>query len=103
MTEYLDRAKEYLGVDGESVINPRIEGADYVLIVDYGIAGSKKYRIPLSKLEGQPAYVQDEELLPVPAVIDLNYRELQELAKEIGIPANQKADDLRLALFDEEE
>ena len=98
---YLERAKDYLGVDGESVINPRIEGADYVLLVDYGIAGCKKYRIPLSKLEEPAKELPEpirEELLPVPAAIDLNYRELQELAKEQGIPANQKADELRLAL-----
>lgn len=106
MTDYLDRACEYLGVDKDNVINPRVQGGDYVLIVDYGIAGSKKYYIPLSKLDGpeQIAPVIHDELLSVPAVIDLNYRELQDLAKELGIPANKKADELRAALsLDEEE
>ena len=44
-----------------------------------------------------------EDMLPVPAVIDLNYRELQELAKEYGIPANQSGDELRDALALDEE
>ncbi len=102
MTDYLDRACEYLGVDKGSVINPRIQGDDYVLIVDKGIAGSPKYYIPLSKLDA--LNVAENVSLPVPAATDLNYRELQELAKESGIPANQKADDLRAALvLDEEE
>lgn len=100
MDDYLDRACEYLGVDKGSVINPRVQGDDYVLIVDKGIAGSPKYYIPLSKLdEPEP----EAEILPVSAAIDMNYRELQELAKELGIPANQKADDLRAALSLEEE
>ena len=103
MTDYLDRAVEYLGVDKGSVIKHRVQGDDYIVIVDKGIAGCPKYYIPLSQLQEPEA--PPDELLPVPAAVDLNYRDLQELAKETGIPANQSADDLRAALLeiDEEE
>ena len=103
MTDYLDRAVEYLGVDKGSVIKHRVQGDDYIVIVDKGIAGCPKYYIPLSQLQEPEA--SPDELLPVPAAVDLNYRDLQELAKETGIPANQSADDLRAALLeiDEEE
>ncbi len=93
MDDYLDRACEYLGVDKGNVINPRIQGDDYVLIVDKGIAGSPKYYIPLSKLN---------DIEPESDAYEPNYRELQELAKASGIPANQKADDLRSLLWPEE-
>jgi hypothetical protein len=100
MTNYLDRACEQLGVDKGSVIKHRVQGDEYVVIADKGIKGCPKYVIPLSQLE---TIDEVEELLPVPAVIDLNggglsYRELQALAKEAGIPANQSAYDLREAL-----
>lgn len=37
--------------------------------------------------------------IEIPDDLDkLGYRELQELAKELGIPANQSADDLRTAI-----
>lgn len=96
MDDYLDRACEYLGVDKGNVINPRVQGDDYVLIVNKGIAGSPKYYIPLSKLN---------DLESVSDADEPSYRELQELAKALGVPANQKADDLRAALWpnDEEE
>ena len=103
MTDYLDRAVEYLGVDKGSVIKHRVQGDDYIVIVDKGIAGCPKYYIPLSQLQEPEA--PPDELLPVPAAVDLSYRDLQDLAKETGIPANQSADDLRAALLeiDEEE
>ncbi len=95
MDDYLDRACKYLGVDKGKVINPRVQGDDYVLIVDKGIAGGPKYYIPLSKLDAME---------PEADAYLLNYRELQELAKSFGIPANQKADALRAAIaLDEEE
>ncbi len=100
MKDYLERACEYLGVDKGSVINPRIQGDDYVLIVDKGIKGCPKYYIPLHQLD-KP----EPEQLPKPTTLDMSYRELQELAKEAGIQANQKAALLRAALWpsDEEE
>ncbi len=101
MTDYLERACEYLDVDKSSVINPRIQGDDYVLIVDKGIAGSPKYYIPLSKLDALEIAEQLKGIRP-PAN-EVGYRELQELAKEQGIPANQKAEDLLVALWPDEE
>jgi hypothetical protein len=107
MTDYLGSACKYLGVDKGSVIKHRQEDDVYIVIVDKGIEGCPKYRIPLSKLV-EPAIPDDEPVLPVPAVIDygldgLTYRELQALARDEGIAANQSAADLRAALGDEEE
>ena len=99
MNDYLDLACKHLGVDKGSVIKHRIQGDNYSVIVDNGILGCPKYYVPISQLEelrAQPA------ALPVPAAVDLNYRELQDIAKELGIPANQKADELRAALWPEE-
>ena len=103
MTDYLDRACEHLGVDRGSVIKHRVQGDDYIVIVDNGIKGCPKHYIPLSQLQEPEA--PPDDLLPVPAAVDLNYRDLQDLAKELGIAANQSADDLRSALWaiDEEE
>ena len=107
MTNYLDRACEHLGVDRGSVIKHRVQGDDYIVIVDNGIKGCPKYYVPLSQLQEPeaPIPIVIHNTLPVPAAVDLSYRDLQEIAKESGIPANQSADDLRSALLeiDEEE
>ncbi len=124
MDDYLDRACKHLGVNKGDVINPRIQGDDYVLLVDKGIAGCPKYYIPLSKLDAlnvagnvaeNPVVNEPNGALDVagnvaplegikPPANEVSYRELQALAKEQGIPANQKADDLLAALWlDEEE
>ena len=110
MTDYLDRAIEHLGADKGSVINPRIEGNDYVLIVDEGIGGCKKYYIPLSELaEPEPVLAEPEipediqESPPVsadPELENLTYRALQAMAKEEGISANQGREALEDALYD---
>ena len=99
MNDDLESACEYLGVDKGSVLKHRVQGDEYIVIVDKGIKGCPKYHIPLSQL-----IELDPDLLLVPAAIDLNskelsYRKLQELAKEQDIPANQKADALRTALW----
>ena len=107
MTDYLELACIYHGVDKGKVIKHRAQigpsgSDDYSIIVDNGILGCPKYYVPISlldELEAQPE-ASPEVMLPVPAAIDLNYRELQDLAKELGIPANQKAEDLRVALLD---
>ena len=95
MTDYLLNACEYLGVDAGSVLSHKQYEDEIVLIVDKGIEGCPKYRVPLSLLEAPP--------LPVPGAYDLSYRELQAAAKDAGIPANQSADELRAALEAEEE
>ena len=112
MTNYLDLACEYHGVDKGRVIKHRAQvgpdgSDDYSIIVDNGKLGCPKYYVPISLLDELAAQVKAPlvaEPLPVPAAVefvygtDLNYRELQDLAKELGIPANQKADELRVAL-----
>jgi hypothetical protein len=102
--DYLNRACKHLGVDPGSAINPRVEGDEFVVIIDRGIAGCPKYRIPLSELTG--ADVVDVDEVDYLGVYDHSYRELQEMAKDLGIPANQGRDDLIAALWpatDEEE
>jgi hypothetical protein len=93
MTDYLDRACDHLGVDKGSVIKHRIQDDDYIVIVDNGIAGCPKYYIPLSQLS--------EPQASAPVAVDFSYRELQAIAKNVGIPANQSAGDLRAALWPE--
>jgi len=108
MTDYLKRACDYLGVDEGSVLASSLneELEQYIIVVDKGIKGCPKYRIPLSKLDEPAEVVElvlpiDNGMLPVPAAIDLggdyelSYRDLQALAKDAGIPANQSASDLR--------
>ncbi len=111
MTDYLNRACEYLGVEPGSAINPRVEGDEFVVIIDRGIAGCPFYRIPLSELpELKSERVAVDVALADPVDADsglpnMPYRDLQVLALAAGIPANQSADALRAALdaFDEEE
>jgi hypothetical protein len=101
MSDYLKRACELLKVDESQVVKHREEGDEYVVLVDYGIAGTKKHRLPLAKLKPRPA--QAELVGVVPGAYNLSYRELQAAAKEAGIPANQPKDDLIAALTEEEE
>ena len=116
MDDYLDRACKVLGVDKGSVLAHGPSADDhYVVVMDYGIKGCPKYRVPLSHLDELKALEElealealPEPLLPAPAAFDLglddlNYRELQELARGAGIPAKQKADVLRKALWSDEE
>ena len=109
MTDYLSLASAYLDVEQSAIVKCRVEGDELVAIVDKGIAGTPKYRIPLSALEkpiAEPVAepVADYEGI-VPGAFDLagmSYKELQALAKDYGVPANQARDDLIDALEDEE-
>lgn len=94
MTDNLDRALSIIGAGREQVLKHRQQGDDYIVILDLGIKGSPKHVIPLSQLP-------EQESMPIPAAVDLGgygYRDLQALAKEYDIPANQKAEDLQVAL-----
>jgi hypothetical protein len=106
MTDYLDLACKYHGVDKGRVIKHRAQigpsgSDDYSIIVDNGILGCPKYYVPISELDALEIAEPLEGLRP-PAN-EVSYRELQELAKEQGILANQKAEDLRAALWPEVE
>ncbi len=104
MTDYLDLACEYLGVDKGDVVKSRVEGDVYIVIVNKGIAGIPKYRIPLSELT---ALEIANDIPSERALLSMSYRELQELAQKLGIPGNQKANDLIAAIdaldYEEEE
>ena len=50
MMSRLTVACEYLGVSPADVVKSRVEGDDFILIVNLGIKGVPKYRIPLSEL-----------------------------------------------------
>lgn len=109
MTEYLERACEHLGIDKGDVIKHRVQGDEYIVIADLGIAGCPKYHIPLSELaEPEPILEEPEpDPEPLPGTIaahleldNLTYRALQSMAKEEGISANQGRDALEDALYD---
>ena len=50
----LTRACDHLDIGEEQVVKHRYEGITLVLLVNYGIGGVKKYRIPLAELEPEP-------------------------------------------------
>ena len=105
MTEYLERACEHLGIDKGSVIKHRVQGDDYIVIADLGIAGCPKYYIPLSELAEPELVLEEPEPDPEPIAADpelenLTYRTLQAMAKDYDISANQGRDALEDALYD---
>lgn len=66
MTDYLERAVAHLGIEADSVVKHRQEDGEYVLLSDQGIAGVKKYCLPLSRLdEPQEAPEPEQESEPV--------------------------------------
>ena len=106
MTDYLARAVEYLGAEPGEVLKHRVQGDEYIVILDKGIAGCPKYRIPLSKLdEPAPAVTPDydDDL----GIYGMSYRELQAEAKALGIPAvggkDKLAAEVAAALYIDEE
>ncbi len=107
--EYLENACEYLGIDKGDVIKHRVQGDEYIVIVDKGIKGCPKYHIPLSQLEKPEPVLEepepDPESLPEPIAADpelenLTYRTLQAMAKDYGISANKGREVLEDALYD---
>jgi hypothetical protein len=143
MTDYLQETLEYLGESEGDVLAHGLseDGLEYVVVLDKGIKGCPKYRIPLDVLLNRPeeaAVVENLEPVddpepvvepeteletPEPAaepewaelVVDaeaaefseypldsLSYRQLQELAKDTGIPANQNKAELIAALQEQE-
>lgn len=95
---------EYFEVDSDAVVKVREEdeGATICALIDYGIGGIKKYRIPVESFAPpKPATVS------LPVAYDMNertmsYRELQDEARAHGIPANWSAAAIRAALEEEE-
>jgi len=92
MSDYKALAAKHLDKPSDTFMVFRIAGDQAVVVVDNGIAGCPKYIIPLSILD---ALVEPE---PEPEgetyIYNLPYRELQAIAKEYGVTANQKHDAL---------
>ena len=118
MSEYLDLAVDYLGVTKEQCLVLREVEGQVIVVVDNGILGCPKYVIPISELTIKNVPLPfDEEPEPEPEpeeeefeyqeidldVESIDYRQLQQMAKELDIPANQSRDDLIAALGLEDE
>lgn len=98
---YESQVAKLYGVGLDAIVGVREvdEGAYVRALIDYGIAGIKVYEIPKSDLASAT--------VSLPAAYDLNaeelsYKQLQAVAKDRGIPANQSAAAIRAALEEEE-
>lgn len=99
---------EYYNVDVEAVVKWRLVDGDANVrsLINYGGGGIKVFIEPIENFD-KPKEVES----PIPAAInldDMDYRQLQALAKERGIAANQSKEELVSELdiayaFDEEE
>lgn len=49
--DLITRLSKHLGVDLERIQNCREENGYVIAVVDYGVQGGKKVRIPMDKLE----------------------------------------------------
>jgi len=105
MDDYLERAVIHLGVDRADVIKHRVEGTDYIVVVNKGIEGCPKYHIPLFLLEAEQKPKPKPIKIVNPMYDSYSYRDVQALAIAANIPANQKRDVLIAALeaLEEEE
>ena len=95
---------KHFEVKPEAVVKFREEdeGATIYTLINYGIGGIKVFRVPIEDFTPPKP-----EPVSLPVAYDLNgddlsYKELQSLAKEAGIPANQRGAELRAALEEEE-
>lgn len=100
MSDYLQLAANVLGVEVDDVLSYAVYEDVIAVVVDYGIAGGKKYTLPLSRLH---EIVEPDSVDLDLGVYDMSYKELQALAKRYEIPANQSRDDLLAALWPYEE
>lgn len=107
--QLLIAAARYLGCDPDAVLSLKVyPGEDggtgeLVAVVDWGVRGGKKHRIPLSVLQAQPAAVEAAPVAPKepantavadpkpvyvatkPDLSKLTVAELKELARDAGI------------------
>jgi len=71
MENLIELLAKYHGVEPGDIINARIEGYEAVCIVNRGIKGSPKYRVPVAELEALDAEAQEQEAEdPEPAELD---------------------------------
>jgi len=60
---YITLACGYLGIAASQVINPRVEGDEFVLVYDLGGQGCPKARIPLEVLDAMDGTPGDAEMV----------------------------------------
>jgi pyruvate/2-oxoglutarate dehydrogenase complex dihydrolipoamide acyltransferase (E2) component len=78
----LEAALERTGDSPDSIVKHRIEGDEFVLIVDRGILGGPKFRFPLSELRS----AQEPESEPAPDQVEIDATgAAEELAAEAGL------------------
>lgn len=100
MSDNLRLALQKTGVVKGDVLDFK-EYEDRIVFV---VVQGHKYIVPLAQLtepepEPEPPLFEPEpDPADEPALDDMGYRDLQSLAREYGIPANQSADSLRAAL-----
>lgn len=94
--DYLKAVCEKLDVDPERVVKQRVQGDEFVVIVDNGIAGCPKYVVPLADLTVEPEAIEVEsetEESPNDAVVLDDpvtfYRELEEEEPPADIDATK--------------
>jgi len=82
----IEQLARYYGVEPDAIVRYREVdgGAAYRVLINYGIGGIKVYRVDADQL------AERDDL----GIYDLPYRELQAIAKEYGVQANQKHDAL---------
>lgn len=90
MNDYKILTAKYLDANTDDFMAWRIVADQVVVVVDRGIAGGKKYFLPLSDLDALAEPRPADDL----GIYGLPYRELQAIAKEFGVQANQKQADI---------
>ena len=110
MTDYLQRALQQLGAAEGEVLAHSVNDTEIVIVLDKGIQGCPKYRIPLDKLaepvevveedepEETPEYPPPQDVVGASYLESYSYRALQAEAKRLDIPANQTKEDLLAAI-----
>jgi len=82
----IEQLAKHYGVEPDAIVRYREVdgGAAYRVLVNYGIGGIKVYHLLADDLDTEGDL----------GIYDLPYRELQALAQEYGVKANQKHDAL---------
>jgi hypothetical protein len=66
------------------------------------MGGRYIYRVSRTSLSGRAGPAPKPKAAPEPEEEEVSYRDLQAQAKDLGIPANQSADDLKKAIEEAE-
>ena len=82
MANELEKACLILDVDSALVVKHEARGADYVILVNYGIGGIKKYSVPIIELQ------YDDE---PKGLDDFSVVELRVMAADLGLEIPYRA------------